>query len=231
MSKKKKIERGPDNIEAVENVLSRSEQFIEDNQKLLTTIVLVVVAIVGLYLAYHKWYLKPLDEEANSQMFVAEQYFERDSFNLALNGDLNYPGFLAIIDEYSSTQAANLANYYAGISYLQLGQFENAVEYLSSFDSEDKMLKPISLGAIGDAYMELKNTEKAIEYYQKAGNFVENDFTSPLYLMRAGLALESIKDYKGALKQYRVIKEKYKNTTEGRTIDKYIDKAEILAKD
>lgn len=230
MSKKKKIDQGPDKIEAVENVLSRSEQFIEDNQKIVTIVVLAIVAVVGLYLAYNKWYLKPLEEEANSQMFVAEQYFERDSFNLALNGDLNYPGFLTIIDEYSSTNAANLAHYYAGISYLQLGQFENAIEYLTSFDSDDKMLKPISLGAIGDAYMELKNTDEAIKYYKKAGTTAGNEFTSPLYLMRAGLALESIKDYKGALEQYKLIKEKYKTSTEGRTIDKYIDKAEILAK-
>ncbi len=101
MSKKKKNEKTPDNIEAVESVLSRSEQFIEDHQKTLTTIVLVVVAIVGVYLAYQKWYLKPLEEEANSQMYVAEQYFQRDSFNLALNGDGNYDGFIGINEDYS----------------------------------------------------------------------------------------------------------------------------------
>jgi len=230
MSKKKKIDQGPDKIETVDNVLSRSEQYIEDNQKIITIVILAIVAIVGLYLAYHKWYLKPLEEEANSQMFVAEQYFERDSFNLALNGDLNYPGFLTIIDEYSSTKAANLAHYYAGMSYLHMGQFENAIEYLSSFDSDGKILKSESLGGIGDAYMELKNTQEAINYYKKAGTATENEFTSPLYLMRAGLAMESINDYKGALEQYKLIKEKYSTSPEGRTIDKYIDKAEILAK-
>ncbi len=230
MSKKKKKEHAPDNIEAVENVLSRSEQFIEDNQKILTTVILVIVAIVGIYLAYHKWYLKPLEEEANSQMFVAEQYFERDSFNLALNGDLNYPGFLDIIDEYSSTKAADLANYYAGVSYLHLGQFEEAINYLSDFSAEDKTLKPMSLGGIGDAYMELKDTDKAIEYYVKAGTYNENEFVSPIYLLRAGQAMESIEDFNGALKQYKLIKEKYRNSAEGRVIDKYIAKAELLAK-
>jgi tetratricopeptide (TPR) repeat protein len=230
MSKKKRKEQAPDNIEAVESVLSRSEQFIEDNQKKLTTVVLVIVAIVGIYLAYQKWYLKPLEEEANSQMFVAEQYFERDSFNLALNGDLNYPGFLEIIDDYSATSAANLANYYAGVSYLHLGQFEDAIEYLSDFDVDDETLKPMSLGGIGDAYMELKDTKKAIDYYIKAGTYNENEFVSPIYLLRAGQALESIDDYEGALKQYNLIKEKYKNSAEGRVIEKYIAKAELLAK-
>lgn len=229
MSKKKK-EQIVENIESVENALSRSEQFIEDNQKLLTIGVIVIVAVVGLYLAYQKWYLTPLKEEANSQMFVAEQNFERDSFNLALNGDLNYPGFLSIIDEYSSTPAGNLANYYAGISYLHLQQFDNAINYLSDFDSDDNTLKPISLGAIGDANMELGNVEEAIKYYKKAGNYNENEFVSPIYLLRAGRALESTQKYKEALEMYKKIKEKYKSSAEGRTIDKYISRVEILSK-
>ncbi len=230
MSKKKIKGQTPDNIEVVESALSRSERFIEENQKILIGVVAVIVIIVGGYLAYNKWYLDPLNEEANSQMFVAEQYFERDSFNLALNGDLNYPGFLTIIDEYSSTKAGKLANYYAGICYLQLGKFNEAIEYLSDFNSKDKMLKPIALGSTGDAYLELKQAEKAAEFYIKAGTFSENQFTSPLYLMRAGTVLESLKDYKGALKQYQVIKEKYRNSAEGRLIEKYIARAELLVK-
>jgi len=230
MSKKKLTSQEPDKIETVQTALSRSEQFIENNQKILIGVVLALVLIVGGYLGYKKWYLQPLNEEANTQMFVAEQYFERDSFNLALNGDMNYPGFLTIIDEYSSTKAGNLAQYYAGICYLQLGKFQEAVDYLESFDSDDKMLKPIALGATGDAYLELKQDKKAVEYYIKAGKFVDNQFTSPLYFLRAGIVLENMKDYKGALEQYKFIKEKYKNSTEGRTIDKYIAKAEILSK-
>lgn len=220
----------PDKIEVVEHSLSRFEQFIEDNQKKITIAVIVIVAVVGIFLAYKRWYLAPLNDEANSQMFVAEQYFEVDSFNLALNGDLNYPGFLTIIEDYSSTDAANLAYYYAGISYLKLGQFEEAIEYLSSFDLNDKNLQPISLGSTGDAYYELKQVEKAAEFYTKAGNYTENNFISPLYLMRAGMAYESLKNYKAALEQYNVIKEKYKTSPEGRTIDKYIARAEILMK-
>lgn len=230
MSKKKITSNTPDNIVAVETALSRSEQFIEDNRKILIGIVIVIVAIVGGYLAYNRWYLKPLNDEANSQMFRAEQYFEVDSFSLALNGDLNYPGFLTIIDDYSSTKAGNLAHYYAGICYLQMGKFNEAIEYLSGFDSDDKMLMPIAYGAQGDAYLELKQPEKAAEFYVKAGTVSENMFTSPLYLMRAGLVLESLKDYKSALEHYKVIKEKYKNSAEGRVIDKYIAKAEILSK-
>ena len=222
----KKHNQAEDNIEAVESALSRSEQFIEDNQKIITTVIVIIIAIVGIYLGYKKFYLQPLEDEAQSQMFVAAQYFERDSFNLALNGDVNYPGFLGIIDDYSATKAANLANYYAGISYLHLGQFENAIEYLKSFSASDKMLKPISLGAIGDANMELENKEEAVSFYLKAAGVSLNEFTTPIYLMKAGQAYESIGDYKNALKTYNRIKEKHKKSAEGRVIEKYITRAE-----
>ncbi len=222
----KKHEQAPESIEVVENVLGRGEQFIEDNQKILTTLVVILIVIIGAYLGYKKYYLQPLEDEAQSQMFVAAQYFERDSFNLALRGDVNYPGFLGIIDDYSATKAANLSNYYAGISYLQLGQFENAIEYLKAFSVDDKMLKPISLGAIGDANMELGNKEDAVSYYQKAAKASVNEFTTPIYLMKAGQALEAIGDYKSALQVYKQIKEDYIKSAEGRVIEKYITRAE-----
>jgi len=230
MIKNTKKGNAPDKVETVEHALSRTEQFIEDNQKRITIAVLAIVAIVGGYLAYQKWYLAPLQEEANSQMFVAEQYFEQDSFKLALNGDLNYPGFLTIIEDYSSTDAGNLARYYAGISYLKMGEFQNAIDLLSEFDSDDKMLKGISFGSIGDAYLELDQKEKAAEFYVKAGNHTDNDFVGPVYLMRAGQTYEMLKNYKVALEQYQTIKDKYKTTPEGRVVDKYIAKAEILMK-
>jgi tetratricopeptide (TPR) repeat protein len=223
---KKKHEQASDAIENVEEVLSRSEQFIEDNQKTITTVIVVIIAIVGIYMGYKKYIQEPEEGNAQSQMFVAAQYFERDSFNLALNGDVNYPGFLAIIDDYSGTKAANLAKYYAGISYLHLGDFQEAIDYLEDFKSDDKMLKPIATGAIGDAYMELDNKAKAAKYYKKAAETAKNDFTSPIYLMKAAQAFELLGNYKEALTIYQEIKKDYKNSAEGRVIDKYITRAE-----
>ncbi len=222
----KKHTQATDGIEAVESALSRSEQFIEDNQKIITTVVIIIIAVIGAYLGYKKYYLQPLEDEAQSQMFVAAQYFERDSFNLALNGDVNYPGFLGIIDDYSATKAANLASYYAGISYLHLGQFNEAIDYLAAFNANDKMLKPISLGAIGDANMELGNKEEAVNFYVKAADVSVNDFTTPIYLMKAGQTYELLGDYKNALNIYNQLKEKHKKSAEGRVIEKYITRAE-----
>ena len=222
----KKHDQAEESIVAVESALSRSEQFIEDNQKLLITIIAIVVGVIGIYMGYKKYYLQPMEEEAQSQMFVAAQYFERDSFNLALKGDVNYPGFEGIIDDYSGTKAANLSKYYAGISALQLGKFKEAIDYLKSFNADDKMLKPISLGAIGDANMELGNKEEAANYYMKAANASDNEFTAPIYLMKAGQAFELLSNNKKALEAYNRIKENYKKSAEGRVIDKYITRAE-----
>ncbi len=223
---KKKHEQASDAIENVEEVLSRSEQFIEDNQKVITAVIVIIIAVVGIYMGYKKYILEPKEGNAQSQMFVAAQYFERDSFNLALNGDVNYPGFLAIIDDYSGTKAANLAKYYAGISYLHLGSFQEAINYLKDFKSEDKMLKPIAMGAIGDAYMELDNKAEAAKYYKKAAEVSKNDFTSPIFMMKAGQAYEMLGNYDDALTIYKDIKENYAASAEGRVIDKYITRAE-----
>ena len=149
----------------VAEVYSKTERYIEENQKSLSVIVGAIVVIVGLYFGYQKLYIGPLEEEAQSQMYVAERYFEKDSLNLAINGDGNYLGFLDIIDEYGATQSGNLAHYYLGICYLKVGQYEDAIEYLSSFDSDDIMVSSIATGASGDAYMELGEIQDAVTYY------------------------------------------------------------------
>ena len=149
----------------VAEVYSKTERYIEENQKSLSVIVGAIVVIVGLYFGYQKLYIGPLEEEAQSQMYVAERYFEKDSLNLAINGDGNYLGFLDIIDEYGATPSGNLAHYYLGICYLKVGQYEDAIEYLSSFDSDDIMVSSIATGAIGDAYMELGEIQDAVTYY------------------------------------------------------------------
>ncbi|MFP4025924.1 MAG: tetratricopeptide repeat protein [Thiohalospira sp.] len=226
MSKKKISQQ--DQFESVENALSRTEHYIEQNQKSLTIIVLAIIVIVGGYLGYQRFVVSPKEKEAQSQMWMAEQYFARDSFNLALHGDGNYLGFLDIADEYSITNSGNLANYYIGISYLHLGQYEQAIEYLKKFESKDKMVAPIAYGAIGDAYMELGNAGEALKFYEKAANESENEFTAPIYLMKVGFVHEYNEDYKKALEVYNTIKKDFPESAEGKQIDKYIARVETL---
>lgn len=226
MAKNKKTS-AEEPIEGVENLLSKTEHYIEENQKSLTIIVAAIVIVVLGYLGYRNLYVAPLEEEARSQIYMAERYFEQDSFYLALYGDGNYPGFADIIDDYSVTKTANLAHYYAGISYLRIEEYQNAIDYLTRFDSRDYMISPLALGAIGDAYSEMGEFPDAASFYTKAAKRKTNEFTSPVYWMKAGLVYEELGDYTRALDAYEQIKENYPESTEADQIEKYITRVKL----
>jgi tetratricopeptide (TPR) repeat protein len=223
----KKKTKQEDNLQELESALTRTEQFIEDNQKKITYVVGAVVVLVAVYLAFNRFYLQPKEQEALTQMFMAENYFEKDSFNLAINGDGNYLGFLDIIDDYSITKSANRAKYYAGISYLHLGQYEDAINYLKKFKTDDLLLAPIKAGAIGDAMLELGNNEDALKQYKKAYTETDNELTTPVYKMKAAKLLESMNKLDEALKLYEEIKKDYPESAEGTTVDRYIARIKI----
>jgi len=221
----KKKDQTEDRIVAVEEALSKTEQFIENKKNLLSYIVLGIVILVAAYMGYTKFILAPKEIDAQSQMFVAEQYFEKDSLELAIYGDGNYLGFIDIISEYRITKSANLAKYYLGICYLKQGDFDNAIKYLKKYKSKDKMVAPMAKGAIGDAYMELNETDKALEYYLKAAEMNDNELTSPLFLMKAGWTYEILNDFEEAANVYEKIKQEFPRSFEARDIDKYIARA------
>lgn len=225
-----KTDQTEERIVKVEEALGRTEKFIEQNQKLLIYIIGGIVVIVLGYMGYKRFYIAPREKTAQEQMFVAEKYFEKDSLNKAINGDGNYPGFKTIVDKYSGTKSANLSHYYLGICYLKQGKFQDAIDQLNKFDSDDDVVAPMAKGAIGDAYAELKNYDKAIEYYTDAAAESKNNFTSPMFLMKAGLIYEELKKYDKALEQYKKIKKDYSQTNEGREIAKYIAYAEGMLK-
>ncbi|MCK4288673.1 MAG: tetratricopeptide repeat protein [Bacteroidales bacterium] len=225
----KKKDKTEEKIVAVEEVLGRTEQFIEKNQKILTIIVGIIVVLILGYFGYKKFYLAPLEKEAQSQIFMAEMYFEQDSLNRALYGDGNYLGFLDIIDEYSSTKTGNLANYYSGICFLKNGEFEEAIDYLKNFSSSDQIIGPMASAAIGDAYMELGDPEKSITYYLEAAGKSNNEFTAPTFLMKAAWTYEELGEYNKALKIYERIKKEFYKSYEAREIDKYIARAKSLS--
>jgi tetratricopeptide (TPR) repeat protein len=227
MASNKNVATKEESLEKVESALGRGERFIEENQKILTIVVVGILAVVGIIMAYNRFYKKPLEEEARSQMFVAEQYFERDSFRLALNGDANYPGFLKVIDEYGSTKAGNLANYYAGICYIKMGKYDDAIGHLKEFSSNDRMIASLSSGLLGDAYMEKNQVDEAISFYKKAADKNPNNFSSPIFLMKLAEALELKGNNKEALDIYKKIKEDFPRSSEGRVIDKYITRAKL----
>jgi tetratricopeptide (TPR) repeat protein len=221
MSQKKYVEKET-GLETVEHALSRTELYIEENKKSLSIIVAVIVVVVGGYLGYKRLILGPKELEAQSQIFRAEQYFEKDSLRLALEGDGDALGFKDIIDEYGMTETANLAHYYAGICYLRLGKYEEAISELKSFDSGDRLISVIAIGALADSYSELGEYKKAVSLYEKAANKNKNEFTSAIYFKKAALVYEKLENYNKALASYEKIKRDYPKSDEARDIDKYI---------
>ncbi len=230
MSKNKNDQVSEDNFENLEEALSNTEQYIEKNQKKLTSIALAIMIVAVAVFAFQKYYKAPLEERAQNQLFQAQRYFEQDSFKLALNGDENYPGFLSIVDEFGSTPAGNISKYYAGISYLRVGEFKNAIDYLGKFSSDDFLLSTLSKAATGDAYMELGETKKAASKYMDASSSNANEFTTPIYLQKAGIAYEMVGDYNSAVAAYEKIEKDFAKSAEARDVEKYITRAKAMLK-
>ena len=210
----------------VEEFVTRTELFIEQHSKKIIIGIVAVAVVVGAILGIKYGYVIPRENKAAAAIFKGEQYFARDSFNLALNGNgADYVGFEAIADQYGSTDAGNLAKAYAGICYFRLGEPQKALDYLKSFSGKDKMVSPSITGLIGDCYVNLGNTKEGINYFEKAAKEADNVVISPIYLKKAGIAYESLNDYDNAVKAYTTIKEKYYSSTEASDIDKYITRA------
>lgn len=221
----KKKSKAEDGIVKVEEALSKTEKFIESNQKLLTIIIGTIVVVVLVFFGFNRFYMAPREQEVREQMFMAELYFEMDSLNLALEGDGMYPGFIQVIDDFRWTKGANLSKYYAGMCYLKLGNAGEALGYLKSFKGKDQIVGPMAKGALADVYMETGQQSKAISTYLEAAKMRKNDITSPLFLMKAAMACEIMNDFKRALPIYEQIKQEYPNSVEAREIDKYIARA------
>jgi tetratricopeptide (TPR) repeat protein len=225
----KKTDNTEDKIHVVEEALSKSEQFIEKHQKTLIIIIGAIIVIgLGIF-AFQRLFIDPREKEAQSQMFMAQQYFEEDSLAKALNGDGSSVGFLGIIDDFSMTKACNLSKYYAGIIYLKQGKYDNAITYLKKFKGKDELVGPMALGGIGDAYTELGKKDEALDYYMKAATERDNDMTTPLYLMRAAWTYEDLGKYDKAVELYTKIQQEHYKSAEARDIEKYIERAKKLS--
>lgn len=228
MAKNKK-DVNPPTISSVEETLSRTEHYLEENYKPLLIGLGVIVLLVGLgWLG--KLYFNKRNNEAQSQMFQAERYLEKDSLKLALNGDGNYLGFLDIARDYKFTNSGNLARYSAGICYLHLGNYKEAIEFLNKYSKKDKLIGSLAIGATGDAYVELGDLEKGVSKYIEAADFARNSFNTPLFLMKAGELYELKGKFPEALKLYERIENQYPESTEGTTVEKYIARLKLLIK-
>ena len=218
----------------LDETASKTEDWVAKNQKIIIGLVAgIAVATIG-YLAYQKFIEAPKQDEAANEMFVAQQNFQKavdgvasDSlYKLALNGSEGKFGFVKIADEYSGTDAGNLANYYAGIAYLNTGKFDDAIKYLEDFKSDDLILSALAKGAIGDAYSQKNQQKEALDYYVKAAESNKNDFTTPRFLLKAGKTALALGQKEDALKYFTDIKDNYDTTPEAASVDALIGLAQ-----
>lgn len=218
----------------LDETASKTEDWVAKNQKIIIGLVAgIAIATIG-YLAYQKFIEAPKQDEAANEMFVAQQNFQKatdgvasDSlYKLALNGSEGKFGFIQIADQYSGTDAGNLANYYAGMAYLNTGKFDEAIKYLEEFKSEDLILSALAKGAIGDAYSQKNQQKEALGYYVKAAESNKNDFTTPRFLLKAGKTALALGQKEDALKYFTDIKENFDATPEAASVDVLIGLAQ-----
>lgn len=219
----------------LDETANKTEEWVAKNQNIILSVVAGIALVVAGYLMYNKFVVTPKENEAASDMFQAQKYFQQavdapkanDSlFNLALNGGEGKQGFLDIAKNQGGTDAGNLAHYYAGMSYLNLRQYQKAIDELSQFNTDESFTKAVAIGATGDAYAELNKPEQALEFYVKAAESTKNDVTTPRFLMKAGQTALTLGKKEEALKYFTEIKEKYETAPEAQSIDALIGMAQ-----
>lgn len=204
-------------------VRDQAQGFFEKNQRLVFGLGVALIVIFGGLLFYKNFYQAPREAEAIDQMNLAQYMFERDSFAQALTSPgVGSSGFLDIIKNYGGTEAGNLANYYAGISYLNLGEFEAALDYLESYKPGGEILPVMKYGAIGDAHSELGQMDKALSSYERAVRQSDNSVLTSYYLKKLGMLHEKQGDTEAAREAYERVKTEFPESPYATDIDKYL---------
>ena len=211
----------------VEETLNKSEAFFLKYKKAIIYGVLAVIVVIAVVIVYNQYVSAPREDKASTALAKGQEYFQQDLYEKALNGDgAGYAGFVKVAADYSSTDAGNLANLYAGLCYAGLGKWNEAAKYLEEFDTQDdQMISPAAEGALGNAYAHINQLDKAVTHLKNAAKNADNNSLSPTFLIQAGEILESQGKAAEALELYKQVKEKYVYSMQSQTIDKYIERA------
>ncbi len=221
----KNIQQEPDELQNVEQALSKTEQFIENNRKNLVIGLCVVAVVAAAIVWFFNGYVAPKNVEAGDKMAAAVRYFELDSFALALNGDGVNEGFIEIMDNYGVTEQSNLAAFYAGVCEYKLGNYDEAISYLNKFSAASVNMEPAAITLVGDCYVAKGDAQAAVKYFEKAGA-IENKLTAPRALNKAGIAYESMGEWSKAEKCYQIIKSVYFDSQLAMEMDKRIERCQ-----
>ena len=218
--------------------LTSSEVFMLKYKKHIVIAVVALIVLVAGFFLYKNYVSAPREEKASTELAKGQELFGMQQFEQALNGDgTTFSGFVKIANDYSSTDAGNLAKLYAGLCYANLNKWNEAVKYLDSYSpGNDAMVSPAAIAALGNAYAHVGKIDEAINALKKAADKADsksedgtNNSLSPTFLLQAGQLLESQNKKADALKVYQDIKKKYVNSAivQSQEIDKYIERASL----
>ena len=221
-------------FETLDANASKTEEFVANNQNTILGLIGAITVVVLGYLAYDAYVLTPKNETAVSELNQAQYYFnlavngEESAalYERAINGGDGKYGFLDIIENYSGTPAAGLAQYSTGMAYLNTKQYEKAISYLEDFSSDDVLLSALANGALGDAHAQLGDNQKALKYYKAAVNASDNGFTTPKYLFKAGLVGANMNQNSEALGFFKRIQDEFSTSPEAAQIEIQIGRLE-----
>jgi predicted negative regulator of RcsB-dependent stress response len=207
-----------------EIVIERAKDFWARSGRQIMIACVAVIVIAGGYLAYKYLIVEPKEQKAADAIFMAQQYYTRDSLKQALNGDGINPGFEKVINQYGSTKAGNLARFYAGSIYLKLGNFAKAASYLKDFSTSAKQIQARAYKLLGDAYAEQgKNSDALTAYKEAAHEFEDDETSSSEYLFTAAYFADRVmNDKKQATELFKELKKKYPQTQYGGEADKFL---------
>ncbi len=216
-----------DTEQQIEEALGKTELFLQKNGKKLLIALVIIALGVGGFFGYGHFYSTPRSQEAANAMYQAQDLFERDSFAVALTGvDGVLLGFDAIITDYSGTPEANVANHYAGICKMKMGEYQEAINYFEAYKQASgaagEVVYAQNVGLIGDCYIELGDNAKGVDYYRQAIKASSGDATAPVYTHKAAIALYTQGDYQGALELFESLKTDYPRAMQTRDADKFI---------
>lgn len=174
--------------------MTKTEVFFEENGKKITIAIFALFVVAALIFGYKSLVLDPAETNAADAIYSAQARIEgaAPDYQLALDGDASSAGFLEIIENYGSTKVGNIANHYAGVCYLKLGDNENALKYLKKYKAQDgvpaQVINAQNIGLQGDIAVESKDYSAAVALFEKAAAISENPLTTPLFTRKAGLA-------------------------------------------
>lgn len=218
------------------DALNQKEAVFLRHKKTISIAIVAIILVVAGIICYETYISGPREQEASTALAKGQEYFSNQQYDKALKGDgAGYTGFVNIASDYSNTDAGNLANLYAGLCYANLDKWNDAVTYLDKFSpSDDQMISPSAVAALGNAYAHVKQLDKAVEYLKKAASMADseaedntNNSISPIFLIQAGEILESQGKKSEALQIYQDIKKKYLNSAVSQDIDKYIERVSV----